>query len=236
MASARRLGEHRIAGGERRRDLAGEDRQREIPRGDARERAAAPELDGVGLARRPSERDRTGEQPARLRSVVAQEIDSLAHIGKRVLQGLAGFAHHHRHQVHAVALVDVGGRLQDRRPRRTSEPVPGVRDLGCSRNGVLDLSGIGGVHGADALAAIVRAQNGCARACRGLSLAVDEGHGDERGFERRVDVRRERPPHAGLVQRHAPAVAALGQETRPAVAGAAMGRRLPLGLHRATGS
>ncbi len=36
-----RFGQHRIAGGQRRRDLTGEDRQREVPRADADEDAAA---------------------------------------------------------------------------------------------------------------------------------------------------------------------------------------------------
>ncbi len=37
----RRLGQHRIAGGQRGGQLAGEDRQREVPRADAGERATA---------------------------------------------------------------------------------------------------------------------------------------------------------------------------------------------------
>ena len=46
------LGDDRVAGGERRGDLAGEDRQRKIPRRDAGEDAAPVQLDLVALAGR----------------------------------------------------------------------------------------------------------------------------------------------------------------------------------------
>ena len=52
------LGDHAVAGGERGGDLAGEDRQREIPRADADEHAAAVQLQLVRLAGRARQRFR----------------------------------------------------------------------------------------------------------------------------------------------------------------------------------
>ena len=46
----------------------------------------------------------SGEQAARLRRVVAQEVDRLAYVSLRVLQRLAGFAHDHRHEACFVTL------------------------------------------------------------------------------------------------------------------------------------
>ncbi len=57
----RRLGEHGIAGRECRGDLAGEDRQREIPRTDADEHAAAAQTEGVALARGSRQHARLAE-------------------------------------------------------------------------------------------------------------------------------------------------------------------------------
>ena len=51
-----RLGDHRIARGERRRHQAGEDRQREIPRRNGGEHPAAVEAQLVPLAGRPGQR------------------------------------------------------------------------------------------------------------------------------------------------------------------------------------
>ena len=47
-----RLGEDGIAGGERGGDLAGEDREREVPRADAGENTAAMHFEAVGFADR----------------------------------------------------------------------------------------------------------------------------------------------------------------------------------------
>jgi hypothetical protein len=47
-----RLGKHRVAGGQRRGDLADENGQREIPRADADENSAAVQRQAVALAGR----------------------------------------------------------------------------------------------------------------------------------------------------------------------------------------
>ena len=59
-----RLGDHRIAGGQRRRDLAGEDRQREVPRADAGDHAQRP-MRVVRQSRRRSPRSSAGSRPLR---------------------------------------------------------------------------------------------------------------------------------------------------------------------------
>ena len=77
------LGGDRVAGGERGGDLAGEDRERKVPRGDAREHAAAVQRQRVRLAGGRGKRDRRVESAARLRRVVAAEVDGFAHFGER---------------------------------------------------------------------------------------------------------------------------------------------------------
>jgi hypothetical protein len=79
-----RLGDRGIARGERGGDRADEDREREIPRADAGEHAAAVEAELVLLAGRSRERHRGGELAPRFGRVIAQEIDRLAHFEHRV--------------------------------------------------------------------------------------------------------------------------------------------------------
>src|SRR5690606_20422664 len=84
-----RLRDHGIARDERGRDLAREDRERKVPWADADEYSAAVEPQLVVLARRAGQHDRRGEEPARLRRVVAQEVHRLADLGDRVRDRLA---------------------------------------------------------------------------------------------------------------------------------------------------
>ena len=228
-----RLGEHRVAGRQRRRHLAGEDRQREVPRARCRRTARGPRSSRV-LVSPVGPLSATGPANSRRasRRVVAQEVDGLAHVAERVLQRLAGLAHHHRHQAHAVALVEVGGLVEDRRARRAAQPVPGVRRPLRARDRLLDRRGIGRAHRADALAPVVRAQHELRRLGAGQRLAVDDGRGGERRLELRGDLGQQRLAHGGLVERHAAAVAAARAGRSPADAAAARGAApaLPLGL------
>ena len=94
-----RFGNHGVAGRERGGDLAREDRQREIPRADAREHAA-PVQRAARCARRWARATALrAEVRARLRRVVTQEVDRLAHFGQRHRAGLAGFAHAERDEL-----------------------------------------------------------------------------------------------------------------------------------------
>ena len=76
------LRHHGVAGDERGRDLAEKDRQREVPRADAHEHAASAIAQLVAFAGRPRHRLR-GERRARLRRVVAAEVDRLADLRRR---------------------------------------------------------------------------------------------------------------------------------------------------------
>ena len=61
-----RLGDHAVAGGKRRRHLAEKDRQREVPRTDADEHAAAAIAQHIAFAGRPRHRLAARERAARL--------------------------------------------------------------------------------------------------------------------------------------------------------------------------
>ena len=89
--------QHRIARGERGGDLADEDRQREIPRCDAHQRAA---------------RCRVGKLAPSLRCVVAAKIGRFADFSLGVRERLAGFAHCQRKQCAALLLEQIGGGFQ----------------------------------------------------------------------------------------------------------------------------
>ena len=133
-----RLGQHRIARRQRRRDLAGEDRQREVPRADAHHRPQRRAAQRRAAQHRADRRRpvRAGAQPGR---VVAQEVDRLAHLADRRRRGLAGLAHDRRQQLRQRRLHPVGGVVQDARalrvgprrpalpPRRPRPPPPAPR-------------------------------------------------------------------------------------------------------------
>ena len=129
----RRLGEHGIACGQRRRHLSGEDRERKIPRADAGHGAESAVRFGMKIARR-------------LRGVVAQKIHRLAHFGQRIGRGLAAFAHHQRHQLQRLLLIGVGRTQQASRALGRGRFGPG-RETGTRRGQRrLDLGHIGLLH------------------------------------------------------------------------------------------
>ena len=99
-----RLGDHRIARRQRARDLAGEDRQREVPRADAGDHAQRPM--------------RVVRESFDAACVVAQEVDRFAHLAYGVAKGLAGLAHDRPQQRLEPRLHQVGGPPQDRGARR----------------------------------------------------------------------------------------------------------------------
>ena len=106
----RRLGQHRIAGGERGGDLPGEDRQRKVPRTDA--------------DHCPQRRVRNLEFRPRLRGVVAQEVDRLAHFADGVGSDLAGFAHDEADELRHLCVHRIGRPLERKGTRRRAEPMP----------------------------------------------------------------------------------------------------------------
>ncbi len=77
-----RLGQHGVAGRQRGRHLAREDREREVPRADADPGAAPRQAQLVALAGRAGQHRRPHDALG-LVGVVAQEVDRLAHLGDR---------------------------------------------------------------------------------------------------------------------------------------------------------
>ena len=94
-----RLGQHDIAGGQRRRNLAGEDGQRKVPGADAHHRAQR-DVGGVG------------EIALHLGCVVAQKVHGLAHLGHSVGGGLAGLAQQQGDELGHFGLIGIGSGLQ----------------------------------------------------------------------------------------------------------------------------
>ena len=103
--------------------LAGEDREREIPRADAGEHAAAAQAQPVRLAGRARQRQRPAEVLLGPRRVVAQEIDGLAHLGNRVRHGLAGLGDADRRRTARCRAR--GGRPRRAACARASRPARG---------------------------------------------------------------------------------------------------------------
>ena len=111
-----RLRQHGIAGGQCRSDLAREDRQREIPRADAGEHAAAVQAELVAFAGRTRQALRTGEHPSGPGGVVPQEVDGLAHFGDAVRHVLPASRTHMATQFRRALLEQVGA-LSSASPR-----------------------------------------------------------------------------------------------------------------------
>ena len=76
-----RLGQDRVAGGQRGGDLAGEDRQREVPRADADEHAAAVQRERLRSPAGPGSVSGAANWLSARRGVVAAEVGRLAHLG-----------------------------------------------------------------------------------------------------------------------------------------------------------
>ena len=75
-----RFGQHRVTGGQRGGDLAGENGQREVPGADADEYTASMQAELVGLAHRAAQGLGAGKLRLGQLGVVATEVDRLAHL------------------------------------------------------------------------------------------------------------------------------------------------------------
>ena len=140
------LGHHGIAGGQRGRDLAREDGQREIPRTDTGEHAATVQHQAVGLARWTGQGLGAGKVALGQHGVVAAEVGGFAHLGHAVVQRLAGLAAEQGDQTVEVGFQPVGHGAQDVGARGAALTVPG--QLGAARlfDGGVDLLGRGLGH------------------------------------------------------------------------------------------
>ena len=94
-----RLGDDAVSRRQRRRDLAGEDREGEVPGRDAGKHAASVQAQLVSLTRRTRQELSRREMLACLQRVVAAEIRRLAYLRNGVGVGTAAFANDQRHQL-----------------------------------------------------------------------------------------------------------------------------------------
>src|SRR5262245_54942460 len=101
-----RLRHHGVAGDEPCAYLAEEDGERKIPRTDADENTATAVAKLIALAGRPRHPLRTERAP-RLDGVEAAEIDRLAHLGDRIVEGLAALALHQRDEATAPLAQEI---------------------------------------------------------------------------------------------------------------------------------
>ena len=147
------FGDDRIAGGERGGDLAGEDREREVPRANA--------------GHESERRGRAGAQRAdRLGGVIAQEIDRLAHFTDRIGVGLARLPHDEADELVVELFEPVGGAEQDRRALVRRDGAPGRRGRSGHGDRGGDLVGPGMTRDADDVAVIGRVRDRLARFVR----------------------------------------------------------------------
>ena len=115
-----RLCHHAVAGCQGCGDLAGEYRQREVPRADAHERTPAVQRERVALTRRATQFLRGTEQLTRAGRVVATEVHRFAQFRHCIRQRLARFPHQQAQKLPATRLqrirraLKAGGALSSR--------------------------------------------------------------------------------------------------------------------------
>ena len=131
----RGLGDDRVAGDQRRRHLAEEDGEREIPRRAAYEDPAAFHPEHVALAGRSRQLHRH-EAGARLIGIITAEIRRLAHLGERVGDRLLRLLHADPHQHVAIALERVGEAIETRGAILDGPGGPGAKARQGPRHGL----------------------------------------------------------------------------------------------------
>src|SRR4051794_2164861 len=107
----RGLCHHGVAGDQCRRHLTEEDRQWKIPRTDADEHAATTAAQLIAFAGRTRHRLKH-QRMARLRRIVAAEIDRLAMLGHRVVERLAALALHQRDETATLLFQEIARALE----------------------------------------------------------------------------------------------------------------------------
>jgi len=104
--------------------LAGEDRERKVPRRDADKHALAVQLKLVVLGGRARQHRGVRDQEARLLRVVTQEVDRLAYFGDGVGNRLARLADQQVHELGHARFEPGGGALERCRTTRDGRGVP----------------------------------------------------------------------------------------------------------------
>ena len=193
-----RFRQHRIAHGERRRHLSGEDRERKVPRADADKDPARLArilvLEALGLV-----------------GVIAQEVDRLAHLGDAVGQGLAGLAGRDRGEFGHVLLVEIGHAAQDVGALGDRDGRPFLESRLRGVEGCRDFFGGRLVHGADH-AGGVGGRGRIARRTLGLGVADDHRPAGPGGIGKGFPRRQQRQDRRRLVDAEALGVGPLGHE------------------------
>ena len=184
-----RLGDHRIAGGERRGDLAGEDRQREIPRADADDGAERPVRGVVAVGRDLGRRNSAGNRlPRALRAMAfgsdlpASRTISADELGARALRS--------RSAARAQACGALGGGVAAQSGARGSAPAQRAVDVaavGASRPCRRSSRSVGGVDAACAGCRCRRRRRAAARRASASASA---------GVKRRVELAQARASSA----------------------------------------
>ena len=144
-----RLGRHRIARRQRRRDLAGEDGEREVPRADADEHAAAMQSQLVVLAGRAGQRLHR-QALLGLVGVVAQEVHRLAHLGHAVAQRLVRLLDEQAAELGQPRIERIGGAAQCGGALGQRHAVPAREGGVQALHGGVDLVACGLLHRIDA--------------------------------------------------------------------------------------
>ena len=122
-----RLGDHRVAGGQRRGDLAGEDGDGEVPRADADDRSER----AMGLVGEAASSDGS--------AVVAQEVDRLADVAERVGQRLARLAANQAGELARLVLQSRRRAGENRGSVLRGSRRPGRAAAACRSEGALDV-------------------------------------------------------------------------------------------------
>jgi hypothetical protein len=136
----RRLRDHRVAGGERSGDLSGEDGEREVPRADAGEDAAAVQVQLVALPGGSGKDAWLGEVAPRLQRVIAAEVSRLPHLGHRVGIGAAAFTHDERDELGDAPFEELRCRFEVSGARLGWRARPALERLRCAANGRLQFA------------------------------------------------------------------------------------------------
>ncbi len=154
-----RLGDNRVAGGEGRSDLAGEDRQREIPRRDAGKDAATMECHLVALAGGAGQPLGCCEIGPPAQGVIAQVVDRLAHLGKCRRDRATALADDEGHQLGHMSFEEIGGAFQSGGTIARRLAVPGGCGAKCAGERSIELGGAGRDDGPDLTAPVARIED-----------------------------------------------------------------------------
>ena len=120
----RGFGDDRVPRRQRRRDLAGKNCHRKVPRADTYKHAAPAQQQAVAFTGRPRQFHPVCHEPAATGGIVAQEINGFAHVVMGIAQALARLEYAQRRQLRQAFLYKVRSLFKDACPpsRRAAAP------------------------------------------------------------------------------------------------------------------